>query len=91
VNLKLRSHENSTISVCVIDQSVELLKKPNELTNDLIESFIDTFKLSQYYPTPGIAPKPFFRRVVADMMSLPFSGGYWERPPELIELNVKIE
>jgi hypothetical protein len=46
VNLKISSKPNSVVSVCVIDSSIELMKKPVELTHELVSDFVKGFKQS---------------------------------------------
>jgi hypothetical protein len=91
VSLKLRSQENSTVSICIIDQSVEFIRKPNELTDGMIEAFLYNSKLSQSYPSfIDYEHRSMFKKAVSDILLMPsFSSGFWEKSPELLEFNVE--
>ncbi len=51
VTLTVKSNPGSVASICVIDQSVALLKETNELTDDVVKSLVDSLKLNSYYPS----------------------------------------
>ena len=49
VTLTLKSDPYSVVSICVIDKSVESLEKPNELTDELVQSQMQSYKLTPFY------------------------------------------
>jgi hypothetical protein len=49
-SLLVKTQPNSIVSVCVIDQSVELLgKKMNHLNKDYVEEYLNRLNLNPYY------------------------------------------
>ncbi len=43
VDLRVSSKQNSIVSVCVIDSSIELMKTPLEVTDQLVSNFMKEF------------------------------------------------
>jgi hypothetical protein len=50
VTLKVKTEDSSLVSVCVIDSSIELMKKPLELTEGLVSGFMGESKLPNKSP-----------------------------------------
>lgn len=86
VEITLKSKENSRVSLCIIDKSVELMGSTNELNQDLISSQMAAYRLYGYYP-----PSPDHNNGGGDVM--PFArkmwmGGHWKTTASLRSLQV---
>lgn len=81
VNLFINTRKNSSVSLCIIDKSLELIEKPNELTNDDITNHLNILRSNPYYNT--------FNDDQSDMIFDRFGYGYWQRPQALVDMNVK--
>lgn len=80
VKLNINTKKNSSISLCIIDKSLELIQSSNDLTSDHISEQLNRLNLYSYYESHDYIQN-------GDIM---FRGyGFWERPLPLIELNVK--
>jgi hypothetical protein len=95
VDLKIKSSPNSFVSICVIDQSIELLRTPNYLTNDLVSNHMNEMRLNAYYPpTHSInfeqkrVPGSIGENLPNDMMFPPYSV-YVKKPNALVKLHVR--
>ena len=86
VTLQVRATPGSVASICVIDQSVSLLKTPNELTSEMVVDKMNEFKLNSYYPSYDDTPRPFARRKMGY-----YSYGHWESSEARADLQVKEE
>lgn len=86
VTLQVRATPGSVASVCVIDQSVSLLKTPNELTSEMVIEKMNEFKLNSYYPSYDDVPRPFARRKMGH-----YSYGHWESSEAKAELQVNLK
>jgi hypothetical protein len=51
VDLKVNADPGSTASICVIDQSVALMREPNELEDKMLKEQVNRMKLWSYYPS----------------------------------------
>ena len=78
IKLNVKAEPFSKAHVAVIDQSVFLLKKPNELTDELIESQISNYQLTSFAShSPFVVEK---RSIIMD--------GYWEMPVPIKKFQV---
>jgi hypothetical protein len=78
VKLNIKAEPFSKAHVSVIDQSVLLMKKPNELTDEMIVNQISSYQLDPTYSTT-----PF----IYDKRSI-FADGYWEMPIPIQKFQV---
>jgi hypothetical protein len=74
VSLSIKTDADSVAAICVVDQSVRLLKEPNELTVDSVKNQLLSLRLFGYYPND---------------LYTSFIHGYVERPDALVRLHVK--
>lgn len=86
VSLKVKATPGSLAAICVIDQSVSLMKQANELTDDLILNKLFDMKLAPYYPTYEPVDNGEDNHLVFGRFK--HSYGYWEAPESKVELQV---
>jgi hypothetical protein len=77
VSIKLKTKPNSLVALSIIDKSLEVLGKPNEISSDNLSDRIKSYKLNIY--NQQRLSSGGFRR-----------GGYWEKSEPMKILNVII-
>lgn len=78
LNLTLKTSINSTVSLCIVDQSVRLLSLPNELTKNDIQREFEAFDLSVFYPSSNYEIDAGIRG----------PNQYWEYPRAATDFHV---
>jgi hypothetical protein len=81
VDIRLKTKPNSLVALSIIDKSLELLGKPNEISSDHLSNRIKSYKLNTYNQASLSSGSGggFWRR----------SGwGYWKKSEPMKVLNV---
>lgn len=79
VKLTVKAEPYSTAYVSIVDQSVLLMQKANDLTNDLIKEQISNYQLRPYYSySPFVIDKRSERA-----KRLILNTGFWDVPPQI--------